>query len=398
MKIAIVVQGRFYAFDLARALARKHDVTVFTNYPGWACKRFGLAPRMVRSFWQHGVLERAAQQLSGRLKLPFPEAALHRLFGRWAAREVAKEQWDVIHVFSGVAEELLREPKCASALRTLKRASSHIRTQARLLRDEETRAGIPLSRPSSWIIAREEREYELADQVIVISNFARASFLEEGYPPERLNTLPLGADLTCFRPHSDVVAARCDRIRSGQPLRVLFVGAVSFRKGAQDLAAILRHRESRRFEFRVVGAVSAEARSWVRELGAAAQFVGKQPQAELPKSYAWGDLFIFPTIEDGYAVVLAQAAAGALPILTTTNSSGPDLIREGESGWVLPVRCPEAFLERLHWCDTHRDQLARMVGNIYTRFQPRTWADVAADFETICAQRLAARATAAQLV
>lgn len=44
MKIAIVVHGRFDAFDLARALiARGHDVTLFTNYPGWAVEPFGIS-------------------------------------------------------------------------------------------------------------------------------------------------------------------------------------------------------------------------------------------------------------------------------------------------------------------------------------------------------------------
>lgn len=42
MKIALVVHGRFHAFDFARELSRNHDVTIFTNYPKWAIllKRF----------------------------------------------------------------------------------------------------------------------------------------------------------------------------------------------------------------------------------------------------------------------------------------------------------------------------------------------------------------------
>lgn len=56
MKIAIVVHGRFDAFDLARALiARGHDVTLFTNYPGWAVEPFGISKMYVRSFVLHGV-------------------------------------------------------------------------------------------------------------------------------------------------------------------------------------------------------------------------------------------------------------------------------------------------------------------------------------------------------
>jgi glycosyltransferase involved in cell wall biosynthesis len=268
------------------------------------------------------------------------------------------------------------------------RGSAHIRTQARILEAEERRSATKLDRPSRWMIAREEREYALADRILTLSRFARDSFVAEGIDSGRLRVLSLGTRLDHFRPSSEIVEARCARILSGSPLRVLFVGALSFQKGMQDMAAILRNPGSDRFRFRFVGPVPREARGLVRALYPLADFVPKQPQHELPASYSWGDLFIFPTIQDGFAVVLAQAAAAALPILTTTNCCGPDLIREDRTGWVLPIRGPQAFIERLHWCDTHREELAQMVRNIYQQFRPRTWADVAADFETVCAEAI----------
>jgi glycosyltransferase involved in cell wall biosynthesis len=88
----------------------------------------------------------------------------------------------------------------------------------------------------------------------------------------------------------------------------------------------------------------------------------RQPQAYLPVVYGWGDLFVYPTVEDGYAVVLAQAAAAALPILTTTNCSGPDLVRPKQSGWIVPIRSPYALVERTRWCGGHRTALAAMSG------------------------------------
>jgi len=326
--------------------------------------------------------------LHDRVSLPYPEAALHRLFGWWAAAQVAKERWDVVHCFSGISEEILKATKNQAALRMMVRGSAHIRTQARILKEEELRSGTKIDRPSRWMIAREEREYELARRILVLSRFALDSFVAEGTDPDRLRLLPLGARLDQFRPSPEIVEARRLRILAGEPLRILFVGALSFQKGMQDMASILRNAGNDVFQFRFVGPVPHEARELVDALTPLAEFIPKQPQQELPASYAWGDLFIFPTIQDGFAVVLAQAAAAALPILTTTNCCGPDLIREGRTGWVFPIRSPQAFIERLHWCDTHRVELAQMVRNIYQQFQPRTWADVAADFESVCAQAI----------
>jgi glycosyltransferase involved in cell wall biosynthesis len=386
MKIALVVHGRFHAFDLAHALQQGgHTVKLLTNYPHWATRRFGIPDAIVQSFWPHGVLSRVAWMLHEKARVPFPEAQLHRLFGRWAARTVRKESWDVIYCWSGVAEELLREGTDKEGVALLCRGSAHIRTQARILTEEEQRTGIALERPSRWMIEREEREYQLAERIAVLSRFAYESFIAEGIPAQKLCLIPLGVDQTTFRPSRQSVEARCQRLLADEPLRVLYVGAVSLQKGMWDLQAIMRVCDSKRFRFRLVGPVAPEARQLVNDLSEGAEWIPKQPQASLPRWYAWGDVFIFPSLQDGFAQVLTQASASALPILATANCAGPEVLREGETGWVLPIRSPRAFLERLSWCDVHREKLATMVRRIYHDFPGRGWSQVAADFAVHCA-------------
>jgi len=149
---------------------------------------------------------------------------------------------------------------------------------------------------------------------------------------------------------------------------------------------VVRELRDEAFCFRLVGTAAPEVSGLLLELGQGATLVAKLPQHELPREYAQADLYLFPTIEDGFAVVLAQAQASALPILTTTNCSGADLVREGETGWVLPIRSPAVFVERLRWCAAHRAELAAMVRRAYAEFQPRDWSAVAADFERVYAE------------
>jgi glycosyltransferase involved in cell wall biosynthesis len=201
--------------------------------------------------------------------------------------------------------------------------------------------------------------------------------------------LSLGARLSTFRPSPLIVEARRQRILDGAPLRVLYVGAVSFRKGLWDLSAAVRELSGPTMQFRLVGPRLREAGPILRGLREYASISRKRPQALLPEIYAWGDVFVFPTIEDGFATVLAQAGAAALPIITTPNCSGPDLVQEGETGWIVPIRSPESLIARLQWCNTHREELADMVDRLYTEFRPRSWGEVAADFEELCAELLA---------
>src|SRR5438105_15021928 len=109
MKLAIVVHGRWDAFDLTRELSsRGHDVTLLTNYPRWAVEQFGVSGDHVASFWPHGVLSRALARIGGQSASRRFEQPLHVLFGRWAASTLRHARWDAVYVFSGIAEESLR--------------------------------------------------------------------------------------------------------------------------------------------------------------------------------------------------------------------------------------------------------------------------------------------------
>jgi len=265
----------------------------------------------------------------------------------------------------------------------LMRGSAHILEQGRLLYDEECRAGRPLDQPSPWMMARETREYALADHVLVLSTFAGRTFEKHGFPAHRLSVVPLGVNTSAFRPDPAAIAERQRRLRAGEPLRVLYVGLLSYRKGLLDLASTIQALSGDRFRFKLVGAVMPEARSVVGGLAGKADIVGKVPQRDLPAIYNAADIFIFPTIEDGYAAVLAQAKASGLPIITTTNCAGPDLITNGIDGWIVPIRKPAAIIERLRLAEAGRSQLAEMTEAIYESFRPRDWSDVAEDFENV---------------
>lgn len=382
MKIALVVHGRFHAFDLARALlSRGHDVTLFTNYPAWAVEKFGTPVPAIRTFPSHGALSRAC----ARLRLgPATEPWLHTMFGRWAARELGQESWDVIHCWSGVSEELLSSECSQAALTLLMRGSAHVAEQSRLLCEEETRAGVPLDRPSPWMIERELREYNLADRIVVLSSFAKRTFEAEGVPGSKLQLLPLGVDVRAFRPTSEAIERRQRRLRTGEPIKVLYVGALSYRKGLFDLAAAVKAVAGEPFRFVLVGPITPEAAGLAAQLQGHADIVGKVAQHELPAVYHDADVFLFPTIEDGFGLVLTQAKAAGLPIISTPNCAALDLVSPGVDGWIVPIRDAAAIVERLRWCHAHRDALAEMTLDVYERFQPSDWASVADDFDVIC--------------
>ena len=378
MRISIAVHGRFHAFDLAAALLRRGaDVQLLTNYPRQAAAHWLPAER-VHSYRRHGVLARAARWGARGEPPELVEAALKQMFGRWAARRNRTGASDVVHCWSGIAEESIRACRSQSVC-TVARGSAHIRTQYELLAQEQVRTGRSLEKPSDWIMAREEREYELAHRVIVPSDFARRTFLERGAAPARVAVINLAWRARGFEADAPVIQQRVQRLHSGAPLRVLYTGMLSLRKGMHDLRAVL-NALGHQMEFRLVGPVLDECRDFAKEAARVARVQDAVPQAELPAVYAWGDVLVLPTIEDGFAVVLAQAQAAGLPIIATTNCGAPDIIAGGGQGFIVPIRNPDALIAQLEWCNEHRSALAQMVERLHTHPPRRTWDDVADDF------------------
>ncbi len=378
MKISLAVHGRFYALDMAAALLRNgQDVRVLTNARARSVARQFPLER-TSMFRLHFVLAHAARTLARGEPPELIEAHLKQMFGRWAARKHIACLPDVIHCWSGVAEESLRA--CAEhSLCTLARSSAHISTQHRLLEEEEVRTGKTLEKPSGWIIEREEREYELAHVVIVPSRFARETFLQRGVSPDTVKVVSLPQHATGFVATPTAIAARAKRLRAGAPLRVLYVGMLSYRKGMHDMLEVLRELHGA-MEFRMVGPLLPECAEFAAD---ASKFGRVEPavrETNLPDVYSWGDVFLLPTIEDGFAVVLGQAQAAGLPFITTTNSGGPDILAQGGHGFVVPVRSPQAIVERLLWCDDNREQVAQMVEQLHAEPPRRSWDDVAIDF------------------
>lgn len=394
LKIAIVVHGRFHAFDLCRALiALGHDVFLFTNYSKSEAAKFGISIDRVRTWYSHGLVSRVVNRVGVQNNRFGLESILHQAFGRWAASRLSQESWDVIYSWSGISEAILSEPRLQGALRLLVRGSSHIREQSDLLREEELRTGVPQDRPSDWRIEEEEREYAMADIVVVLSSFSFESFRRKGFPESRLRLMISGTEVSRFRPDQKVIEERCKRILAGGPLEILGVGTFSFQKGAYDWLSLVNALNAEHFRIRFVGSVLKEASGIAVQLSRSMEFIPRQPHASLPKFYAQADLFVMPTIQDGFPAVLAQAAANGIPILTTSNGAGHDLVIDDRTGWVLPIRKPERFLEKLQWCHSHRKELAEMIQLTYRTFKPRDWSLVAKDFEEICIRELVRRST-----
>jgi glycosyltransferase involved in cell wall biosynthesis len=211
-------------------------------------------------------------------------------------------------------------------------------------------------------------ETRMAELWIASSSFTKSTLVENGAPAERIHVVPYGVDLSRFTPARDT----CCRSHSG-PLKLLFAGTINQRKGIAYLAQALRMFRKQDVELRVCGRVVDDLRLFER-FASQVRITPSVTGDELIEAYREADLFVFPSVAEGFGHVLLESLACGLPVLSTTSTAAPDLIDHGEQGFVVCPRDPFALASQIEWCLGNRARLADMRRSCRERAERFTWA------------------------
>lgn len=345
MRVVQAVFGVFHHFELARELERRgHLEKVYSTWPWARLKREGLAQEKVETFpWIHApetVLNRTGL-------LPHwlgEEMGVQNAvwFDEWTFRKMRRQETscDALIALAGAGLKTGKMVQERGGVFVCDRGSTHQRYQERIVSEEYRRWGVNLPVSDIRDTVREEKIYEQCDAITVASHFAARSYLEYGIPAEKMHVIPYGVRLERFTPLPEGPAA--------DSFEVLFAGAVGLRKGVPYLLqafAELKHPKKR---LRVVGAVQRDIREVLGRLPQEqVEFLGALPQPELAAWMQRSHVMVLPSIEEGLALVQAQALACGCPVICSTNTGGEDLLSDGVEGFIVTVRDAEAIAERM---------------------------------------------------
>jgi glycosyltransferase involved in cell wall biosynthesis len=368
-KIDISVGSRFHAFDLARELFA-HDMLrdLHTGYPAFLGPRFGVPRRAIRSVWTGEPLNRALSSLHRRNWIAARDCYISERHDRIVASRL-RGGADVFIGWSSQCRRSLDVARTLGMATIVERGSTHIEWQRNQLMEEARLTGLQIELPHARSISQEIAEYESADYIAVPSAFVARTFVAEGVPEAKLLLNPYGVDVTLFSSSPRDPPARLSK---ADGLQVLHVGRVSARKGVHYLVDAVGRVPGACLT--LVGAVDAEMDARVRK-NAAVTVVGAVAGCELPRWYRQADVFCLLSVEEGLALVLAQAMAMGLPVIATPNTGAEELIEDGVHGFIVPARDPATAAARLRQLagapELRREMGARARTRIAERFD---WA------------------------
>lgn len=210
-------------------------------------------------------------------------------------------------------------------------------------------------------LKRKVRELELADVVVVPGKFVLDS-LPVWARKKRIVVAPFGS------PEPSVSTIKNSKGR----LRVLFAGSLGQRKGLGDLFAAMKLLDPKKVELVVMGGLLAPVDFYRNELANFTYEHGR-PHDQVLELMRSCDVFCLPSIVEGRALVMQEAMSQGLPLLITFNTGGDDLVVEGKTGFMVPIRSPEKIAERINWFIENREATNEMGHKAKAHAVNYTW-------------------------
>ena len=214
-------------------------------------------------------------------------------------------------------------------------------------------------------LARKDDELRLADRVFVASSFTRKT----------LDAAPAGAaDIHVIPYGSPRVSSEEPKMAGEGPLRVLFAGALSQRKGLSYLLEAVRQL-GRHVELTLIGMKLPGKCAPLDRALREHRWIPSLPHEEVLREMRRHDVFVFPSLFEGFGLVILEAMSQGVPVITTPHTAGPDLIEEGRSGFIVPIRSAPAIADRLHLLAGDRALLAAMKRAAWAAAAALKWSD-----------------------
>ena len=171
-------------------------------------------------------------------------------------------------------------------------------------------------------------ECELADHIVVNSNWSRDALLSEGISEEKIRVVPLAFEPTTKSESFE--RSYPASFTPERPLRVLFLGQINLRKGVMQLFDAVKALRDEAVEFWFVGPLHVDVPAEIKDR---IKYFGAASRSDVDRYYRDADVFILPTLSDGFGLTQLEAQSWKLPVIASRNCG--DVVTHNFNGLLL---------------------------------------------------------------
>ncbi len=349
IKLTFAAHGKYYAFRLAEELNKFGYLDkIYTLYPKFKLA-YDLPPEKIKSFHFLGMVKYINMRY-GSLAL---DDFITSFFDDRVAFVFEKNQspnW-IFASYSGFCEKSLKRAKELGAITLVERACPHIDEQEELISNEKSRLlknNVPVE--SNKIHDRMKREYEIADYIVVPSEYSRKSFIKRGIDSTKLITIPICNEKNIIL---DKKSKSCDFFT------VLCVGGNFYRKGIIYLLQAWKELGLGNANLIIRGSIPGAFRhlSSVSNVEVISRHLSDW---EMNILYNQATIFVLPSIDDGFGMAVIEAMRAGLPVIITQNVGAAEILEERREGFIVPIRNVESLKERILFFYNNPDKVKEM--------------------------------------
>jgi glycosyltransferase involved in cell wall biosynthesis len=275
---------------------------------------------------------------------------------------------DVLHAWSSFGFYSIKKAKQQNSIVFVEKSCSHPYHQEAILKEEANKLGVKYRGHSKWFLDRALKEFELADRVIVCSKYTLNSFIENGFPREKLYNVALDANFVPKR--------RYNRNFNKKEFVVGIAGGNVIRKGFIYLLKAWTE-----LDIPNASLLLRTSRSELKKIPEIWNLIDGDNSIEIidhindmEDFYEKCDLFVLPSIDEGFGMVVFEALACSLPVIVSTNVGAGDFINNGKEGFVVDIRNVQQIKDKIETLHSDRQLLQTMSAKAketYDNYQTR---------------------------
>lgn len=213
---------------------------------------------------------------------------------------------------------------------------------------------------------RRQEEIDNSQFFLAGSNFVKKSLLYSGAKEDSVYVINYGVDKELFSFNTPQL--------SHSPLKVLFVGQINFRKGLHHLLKIVSSYDKGQVVLNVVGGFSVDNELYNEYKGCNnINFMGFVTRDRISEIFNAADVFVLPSLAEGFALVTLEALSSGCPVICSTNSGCNDVIVDGHNGFVIDVSDEQQLKQKIDWFLDNMDKIPMMKKNARTTVDNHGW-------------------------